>query len=358
MHRLILFTFALLAPLLAACTAIPTQEFAAYRASFAEARKAGEQIMLDAYAVDDALTAQTTPRKVGEWSFKKIEASFRVVDRAAVRLAAWDVVDRYNATLASLASGERAEALGQDFDGLAAAIEKFPFDELASGVASSLGPVGPAVQAIKFAATAAKREGDRRRFVEAVRAARPFMRQAINLLKADADTFYGYHTRVHVRTRQQLRDHLGTLWLDADATYSAAADPSAAPETDPARVEFERFQSLGKALDGEQLAQVVGDLNRPAGVAPMSGLLLAEARRTNDRFQALAASFAAADIRLAAYEDVLTPYAVLLLKLEESVNALADAVENAQPTAPALDELTPIAVAIRKAVAKYEEVRR
>jgi len=107
-----------------ACTSVPIREFTSYRQVFADARAAGEQVLFDySAAVKEydlarkqlagepaesraSLTAENDlPPDAGS---PPAEGNAADLADVAVRIRAWDVVQRYNDFLLDLAEGKSA----------------------------------------------------------------------------------------------------------------------------------------------------------------------------------------------------------------------------------------------------------
>jgi len=157
----------------AGCTTIPGTEFATYKDTFAEARCAGETVVLDdAVAVSQfeeikakRAAAKPVREKRGEpFNPNAVSRNLAAVDQVLVRMKAWDVVARYNDPLTALAEGKSAEELAAAVDGLSASLDAFPL----KAIAASAGEVSAYLAPLRALALEAAKEHSRRQFIDAV----------------------------------------------------------------------------------------------------------------------------------------------------------------------------------------------
>lgn len=371
----------LFAAFVAGCTQLPTREFEQYREAFDQARTAGEGVVLDWGAADDQVKALGPAGSEDEapvgWSHKAVEARLRPADHVGARLEAWAIVGHYNEALVALAEGRNASELGERIGALAGGLNGFPWAEFGGrAVRAAAGAnvaIGPAVELVRTLAVEAQREGDRRKFVAAVKEAGPLLRVLTTLLKEDADDFWnvrrGLSDRQQVLVLAQLRSRLRDAGevLGRHAAVGASVEPgddAAGAEADrnDAAVTLERLDAVlrrvpehGRGLEplleaaASERATDAPDIDA-AGVARLRALT-ADAESLVGQSVGLAHEFAA-------YQLMLEEYVRLLLAVEDTLTALEAAAELAEPGLPPTEDLLHLVRRVRRTIESYEKARK
>jgi hypothetical protein len=358
--RLPLFALVLLAIAAAGCTTVPTREFATYKETFAKARAAGEEVILDygaaaahradLKAAEDA--AKAGRKKRGEpFDAGAAGRDAAARDRVVVRMKAWDVVARYNDLLTALAEGRAADELAGAVDGLSSSLGSFPIATVAVAWTEVSGYLAP----LKPLALEAVRERSRRDFIAAVGKGGPLIADKfLKLLREDTVQFYD--------TRRGLNDlELGPLVDAANATgrdiLASAGRFQATPEIDDA------LKQLNTAIDRVPFETTETRLVREVRIkqhgpgAPTPEVrvqILTLVREAT----AQAGKVAAKDAELRAYRDVLNAYLALLDQLEHSMRGLQAAAEQAQPGIPQAADLERTVILLREAYMTYKDKRK
>lgn len=352
---------------LAGCTALPAREFADYRAAFASARVAGEQVLLDhGVAHRDAQRVKTEaraarPRLAADddppaWSRAAVLAAVPEDDPVAVRMRAWAAVAAWNEALAALAEGKPASDLGVAFDGFAGALKSFPWASLgdkAAGIASRVGgPIGPAVEVVRELIVQAKREADRRRFLDAIDKGAPLVLGLVELMGQDADDFWFARHLLIERERAGVTVRLGDLI--AAAQNAARGGGAGGPETEAdIDVIVGRINAaIGRVRDFRAASTRValGPVGAAGGRAAELRVLAGQIEREADAVLAL-------DQRLADYEATLTAYVRLLESMRRAMEGLRDAAARAEraPEPPDVADLAALALRVRQAFEAYRQ---
>jgi len=370
----------LLAPLvgcllaLAGCTALPAREFTEYRTAFDSARVAGEQVLLD-YGVAHrdaqrviAEARAARPRLAGTddppaWSRAAVLAAEPQDDPVAVRMRAWAAVAAWNDALAALAEGKPAADLGIAFDGFAAAIQSFPWASLgdkAASIASRVGgPIGPAVEAVRELIVQAKREADRRRFLDAIDKGAPLVLGLVELMGQDADDFWFARHLLIDRERAGATMRLGDLIAAAQNAAQGGSggggggQASAGTEADLDVIVDRINAAVGRVRDfraAPGTRVVLADGGMISGRATGLRILAGQIERQADAVAAL-------DQRLADYEATLTAYVRLLDSMRKAMEGLRDAAARAErnPEPPDIADLAALALRARQAFEAYRQ---
>jgi hypothetical protein len=348
--------------LAAGCTTLPSKQFATYKETFSEARKAGEDVLLDygaaaaQYAEAQAKRAAAQPRpneRDDKFDAQAVVKQTVNVDHVAVRMKAWDVVARYNDLLTALAEGKPADELAGAVDGLSASLGSFPVADVALSWTQISGYLAP----LKPLALEAVREQSRRKFVQAVGQGGPLITDNfLKLLKEDAGNFY------QVRFGLNEREYRPAVTEVADTRNRAAR--LAAPFQPTAEVEEVLSEvnacvsSLPRRSDGSPAVKPIEP--QAAGGSPPAPT--AEALVQLKSLQAECATRAARALalhaELRAYRDVLTRYVQVLNQLDMSMRALQVAAEQAQPAVPQGAELEHTVILLRQAYITYKDMRK
>lgn len=339
---------------MAACTTLPNKEFTGYKETFAQARSAGEQVLMDygaavsnyddAVAQDEAANPSPRPRPV-TFSAAQAQRQADHVDHIGVRMKAWEVVARYNDLLTALAEGNNVDALLSAVDGFSDSLGAFPVAavKLASvQVQAYLAPLRPL-------AKEALREKSRRDFVAAVAKGAPYIEgNFLELLRADAEDFY--------RVRKGLND-LEYRPLLSDVRARAKRIGKLLPQTAKADELVEPVQKFNA-----RLAALPLNTDGAAPVAPLElDVNVVGTQASGAALEALEEATTAADQALAknealhAYRDVLVAHVALLDQLGQSLAALRMAAEQAQPTIPHGDDLRRKVIMLREAYIAYKD---
>ena len=345
------------------CTTVPTKEFATYKETFSQARKAGEDVLLDygvaaaQYHERSAKGSDAKPKpKVRAEPFEPSSAARNTasVDHIAVRMKAWDVLARYNDLLTALAEGKAADELAGAVDGLSSSLASFPVAEVALTWTEVSGYLAP----LKPLALEAVRERSRRQFVAAVGKLAPLMTDKfLNLLREESKDFY--------RVR----------WGLNDMDYRPAVDEIAFAGNRFADVaeQFEQTQDVATTLaklnaDLLTLPQkMIGDKSKPeipkvepkpspAGAPAPTADVLAQLESLQADAAARIGRALAKNAELDAYREVLTHYVTLLDQLDQNMRALQIAAEQAQPNIPQGADLERTVILLREAYMKYKDI--
>lgn len=345
----------------AACTTVPTREFATYKDTFAKARAAGETVVLD-YGVavsefDDIkakrAAAKPVQKKRGE-PFDPVAASrnLATVDHVLVRMKAWDVVARYNDLLTALAEGKSADELASAVDGLSASLNAFPLKAIAASAAEVSAYLAP----LRALALEAARESSRRQFIEAVGKGAPLINEKfLQLLREDAADFY--------RVRAGLNDlEIAALAETANASGQRLAELASAfqanRDADAALAAFNADIERLPVLSGGTRLVSPARVASPRGSAPMSPEAKAQLASVAQDAKVQLGQVAAKDDELNAYRQVLIAYLVLLNQLELSLRGLQLAAEQAQPVIPQGADLERAVILLREAYMAYKDKGR
>jgi hypothetical protein len=335
------------------CTTVPTKEFASYKDAFAQARAAGEEVLLDygaasnqVQAINAQLASPQTRQRVA--SFDASSASRpTAADAVAVRMQAWDVVARYNDLLTDLAEGKAANELAGAVDGLSSSLAAFPITSVALSATQVSGYLAP----LKPLALEAVREKSRRDFVAAVGKGGDLINGTfLKLLRDDTKDFYA--------VRKGLNDIAYEPLVNQVARIATRFDTLAKPLQDSPEVQQTRL-----ALNA-QLARLpplssgkprIPPVDASAGSAVPTAVQVLQLETLTTTATGLVADALAKDAQLEAYEKVLAAYVALLNQVETSMHGLQLAAAQAQPGIPTGDKLESAVIALREAYIAYKD---
>ncbi|MEH6628710.1 MAG: hypothetical protein V7739_19900 [Motiliproteus sp.] len=170
--------------LLTACTQVPHKEFGSYKESFAHAKEASKQIILDYSTLKQRIDVQNaaqdaasdpTPERNKPFDPEKIIASSDPVDHIAARFQAWEVVDRYNTALTALVEGKGAAQVTGATESLVKTMENFPAESFQKAAAD----ITPALSVVTTLMTEIQANYDRERAVQALITISPKIREGL-----------------------------------------------------------------------------------------------------------------------------------------------------------------------------------
>jgi len=340
------------------CTTVPTREFATYKETFAQARAAGEEVLLDygaARAQADDVNAKLAAAKAGKkvrgglFDPSAVGKNSGSMEDVIVRMKAWEVVARYNDLLTALAEGRAADELAGAVDGLSASLTSFPIATVAATAAEVSGYLAP----LKPLALEAVRERSRREFIAAVAKGGPLITDKfLKYLREDTVDFYKVRTglnNLEIFAIAESADKTGKRLVALVSSFQASRDVD------------DRIETLNVDIALLPVLPRETPLVPPLKVPPQRGsaALTPEARaQVGSLVQDMTAQIgkvAAKDDELNAYRQVLESYVRLLNQLEHSMRGLQTAAEQAQPSIPQAADLQRIVIQLREAYMIFKD---
>lgn len=342
------------------CTTLSPEKLNAYRAATAQARAAGEEILLGYPLLRDEVVRAAAERAATggapatdprfDWNGGDDASN----DAVAVRVRAWEVLVRYNDLLAGLVSGRPAGELGAEIDGLTGAMSQI------ESLAGSLADAAPYVSIVKGLLVEAKRQADRAAAVRSFVEAAPEILSFVTLLKSDTLDFYALRKNLRdleyaaltdrlTDARGELRDMLGAAGVVTKSSGEWVSGPAGLEGVVvKANAALESiFEFKGRGIG--QIAGTGGGAAAPGASA--AGTALAETmKQVADRMRAL-------DARTLAAKGVLESYDDLLDALRNSIVDLRDDAEQARAVPLDARELERCILAVRIAAKQYQEAR-
>jgi hypothetical protein len=338
----------------AGCTTVPTKQFASYKEAFAQARAAGEEVLLDYGVAANEYQAIRTQRTSAKPPARQRADSFDVssasaptsADQVTVRMQAWVVVSRYNDLLTDLAEGKAANDLAGAVDGLSSSLSAFPISAVALSAAQVSGYLAP----LKPLALEAVREKSRRDFVAAVGKGGDLINGTfLKLLRDDTKDFYKVRKGLNDLEYDPLADKAAETATRFFRLSSTLQDSPAVKKTrEKLNTELARLpSSAGTARVPPVAASVATTAPTPEQVVELESLTATATGQVADAL--------AKDAELAAYENVLTAYRALLTQVQTSLHGLQIAAAEAQPAIPSGDKLQSAVIALREAYIAYKD---
>jgi len=345
------------------CTTVPTKEFATYKETFNQARKAGEDVLLD-YGVAAAQyqerlakgsDAKPKPKVRAEpFDPSSVAKNMASVDHIAVRMKAWDVVARYNDLLTALAEGKAADELAGAVDGLSSSLASFPVAEVALSWTEVSGYLAP----LKPLALEAVREQSRRQFVAAVGKVSPLITDKfLKLLREESKDFYKVRWGLNDMDYRPAVDEIafvGNRFADVTEQFQQTQDVT----TTLAKLNADLLTLPQKVIGDKSKPEIpkVEPKSSPAGAPAPTVEVLAQLESLQSDAAARIGHALAKNAELDAYREVLTHYIALLDQLEQNMRALQIAAEQAQPTIPQGGDLERTVILLRQAYMKYKDI--
>jgi hypothetical protein len=338
----------------AGCTTVPTKEFASYKDAFAQARAAGEEVLLDYGAASnqhEAMVAESASPQIRQRvaTFDASSASRpTAADAVAVRMQAWDVVARYNDLLTDLAEGKSANELAGAVDGLSSSLAAFPIASVALSATQVSGYLAP----LKPLALEAVREKSRRDFVAAVGKGGDLINGTfLKLLRDDTKDFYAARKGLNDMAYEPLCNQIARIATRFDTLAKPLQD---SPEIQQTRLALNAQLARLPPLSSSGKPRVP-PVDASAGSAVPTPVQVLQLETLTTTATGLVDKALAKDAELEAYEKVLAAYVALLNQVETSMHGLQLAAAQAQPGIPSGDKLESAVIALREAYIAYKD---
>ena len=360
-----------------ACTSVPIREFTSYKQVFAEARAAGEQVLFD-YSAAVKEYEQARKLQAGNSSATRAASALEIdrpanfdpataaadatkLDDVAVRIRAWDTVQRYNDVLLSLAEGKSVAQVSAAVNGLMQSLATFPLDD----IAQAAGMVSPYVAVLREVLALGEFERSRREFVSAVKKGAPLIgvpireraetgdkktfESFLKLLRDDAQNFFNIRKGLNdlaydhiVDAAADLRRQYRTLLLDYKSNTDLDKLTAAVNE-------------LLKAVSLPAIELSAAEKAQATGVA--TPLVFSQLVQIKAQIGAQVAAARKKTGELTAYQSMTAAYVKLIDQVSASLLALLTAVESNLKTIPPIGDLLPVYIQLRQAIHFYRDSR-
>ncbi len=344
----------LISMFIAGCAAVPVNEFSAYRESFDQARRAGEQVLIDYAAAKKEVEsleinkpAEVPSVRAVQFDAEELASRGDAVDAVAVRLRAWEVVAAYNEALLALVEGRPAAQVEAATRNLVDSMANFPvnaFQDLAARVTPVLGVLSTAL-------TELQKAYDRQKALDAMAAVGPVISDGfIRLLIKDSELFYnlrfGLNDRKFRKTirriialRKGFKRLAETAQPGDDITKMVKAinDKLATlprKSNNRPQVSALKLERSGGA-DGEVVRSQLVDLRD--NIFKLTDTALTQTRE------------------LSAYRDMLVAYVRMVGELDARLRALSRAADSGEATLPQSAELLYSIIRVRQSYLTYRE---
>jgi hypothetical protein len=337
----------------AGCTTIPQKKFAAYREAFQAARAQSETVLADFAAARiqkeqlkkpaaAAAPANSSLQSVAAISDFQIDPLKPAEDAVQIRLAAWEVLAKYNEALAAVAAGVSQKEVEDSVNGFIGALKNFPINEVAK-VGAEAAPYGAAISGIIQLIEVEVRA---RKFKDAVLKAEPPLRAFNKLLQEDAVKIYevrwSLYENAHAKSVNEIvgfADAFNAILISHD--WKPAA---------PVNGEIKLFNSLAEVSPGFRIFDDFKALNDAGNVAAdRQEADLRDLRNIREKAAAKAGALRD-NIRAAkAYHAMMTQYAALLRGFAEAQASLVEAAKSSSNQLPSSAQLQQLASNVRLA---------
>ncbi len=344
--------------LLTACAQVPYKEFGSYKESFADAKDASKQIILDYSALKQRIDAQhtatdPTPERNKPFDLEKIVANSDPVDHIAARFQAWEVVESYNTALTTLVEGKDAAQVTGATESLVKTMENFPAESFQKAAAN----ITPALGVVTTLLTEIQANYDRERVVQALITISPRIREGLvnGMIEDTRDYFEVFRALnnqqisravleignaaasfVALATsgplNQDVKDKVKSI-NDAVGSniVSSASKPFEKPYIDVTRLNFKTSGGNEGQLTSSQLGDHVNAI-----IAAANKIEAADAA-SND------------------YRKLLGSYVLMLHKLDKSLQNMAQAAKTGTNASPDSLQLLYSAVRVQRALTAYRK---
>ncbi len=317
------------------------QEFASYKEAFAQARAAGEEVLLD---------FDVQRREAERLETRAVPAPAQAGDAIVLRFLAWDVLARFNDALTALAEGKSREEVGSAVNAFLEALRRVPVKK----VAEAAGRATPFSPAIEIVLAELERAVQYHRFREAVAKGAEIEPVYTGLLLADSANFRNVAVELEragsLRHIDRIADHARRFraLLPERIRASLSALDLAEATTEEQRSVLERF---GAAV--ARVTDAVDELPEAELSAVARAALEAEGRAIVEAVAAVERS----DERRRLAGAVLDGYEALVRELEARMRSLHEATERGEHELPEVSELFRISTELRQALARSERLR-
>jgi len=352
--RTFLISFAV--TVIAACTSLPTKDFTSYKEAFANARTAGESVILDYGSAmkkeqivrqSQKAATESKPTSGRNDNFNPIDAAsvFTEIDHIAVRIAAWEVVSRYNDVLTTLAEGKSAQEVAGTVDGLYESLTNFPLDK----IAEATGSISPFINAFKTLVTASETERSKKQFITIVNEVGPKIRNGFLMFLIDDTKNYS-----NIRKTQNDREY--RRFINQGVTPLSRRFKNLAeqykPDDNVAAITSE-INALRKSI-----AIPGGDISlQSSGSVKVTAMGLSQLEQIRDDIKQNIEAAKAKTTELNNYQTMLVSYVKLIRQVDLSLQALERASDSATVRIPSNESLVAVYIELRQSMQTYRDSR-
>lgn len=365
----LLVAFVLLA--LTGCTALPAQEFAAFKKSATSARELGEQIVLD-YSADLQRAADygievpdaTSPEAgdgaladAGDGGNGDDPLAFSVLDAYKVaaaedpiaeRLKAWAVFGNYVDALSGLAEGKSVKEVAPAVNGLVKSLKDFPSESLTK----VLGKVTPWTGVLTTVLELAEQAHSRATFIKLVKEASPLVDfLVIELLLADAQNYYNVRLGLYSLEVDAMTDRATDL---ARSFLTAAPAVSAAEPPDELVAVTQEMNEVLQRLPGGT-SEVIEVNGGAADNGEYTDALGAQLRTIKTNLEGIVAQIEDKHAAMLSYRKAMVSYVTALRQLQTVSADLLKAVEQNKSGSLDVNTLVNVIIQARQAYAAYKD---
>lgn len=305
------------------CTAVPHQDFTAYRQAFAEAREASTPVINDlGLAWLDAEAVEPTNDETNDEGWQQFDPAapsrpLTIDEQVMLRHQLWVVTGRYNEALAALAEGRSPEQVEGLVNGFLNSVRELPFRrlaDLAAGAQPLSGLIGETMMLVE-------REVRARQFHRAVEAGAPLVDAILAAMQEEIGDHYNLRLVLNTRSRRNLQADVQLQHLPAFLDIYESTGPhdgklTALNDLNDAlrdRFRYREHQLLDPSDDEAESVPSPSELAQLASIA--------------DNVVSKSRQYVAYKDELRHYQHVLQAYHELLEKTRQRTAALLHAIE-------------------------------
>lgn len=346
--------------LVTACVQMPHKEFSSYKESFALAKEASKQIILDYSALKQRVDVQnaallsatkTKSKRDKPFDPKHIIASSDPVDHIAARFLAWEVVENYNSVLTALVEGKDANQVKGATESLVKSMESFPAESFQKAAEM----ITPALGVVTTLLTELQANYDRERAVQAMASISPGISEG--LVNGMIDDTKDYFEVFRGLNNQQITNAVLDI---GNSVASFVALATSGPLNQDVKEKVRRINDIvgndivssASPSFSKHLIDVT-KLNFKATGGNAGALTNSQLDDHVNSIVVAAKRIEAADTASNDYRKLLGNYIVMLHKLNMSLQNLAQSAKKGSNASPENLQLLYSAIRVQQAYAAY-----
>jgi hypothetical protein len=345
---------------MAACTAVPQQEFKAYTDAFAEVKSVSEQILVDMETAEKMVAKirgdRNPPAAVGAPYRKDVDLLALATpkeDQATKRHRALEAVDSFNNVLVALAAGKKPEEIQSSVDSLIGGLKNVA--ALTGQTLPIPAPVG------KLAATAIElleKAQNRQQFDAGLRAAAPVIDEFLVLLTKDAQSIFVNAVKFTDLATEHERDRVTDYYVQMKQVASAHKEPGAG-DLKTGRDSLEK--KLEKALrQVGHTAEKGFNAKLPISAAgkTFDAMALSQLEQTYGLMEAAAQKYSALVEKQNAYHELVMSYGRMLASTRRTLQTVRTALDRPADIRAQALELVGFAFDVKRKLEALRETRQ
>ncbi|MEH0018683.1 MAG: hypothetical protein V6Z89_03470 [Desulfobacter sp.] len=366
MNNRLILTF-ILGLFLASCAQIPMGAFNSYRDAFTAARTASEAVLTEhektekiqqeRKAAFQASQGNPQPPFPEHFDPKKEIENAGKKSGIEERLAAWDVISRYNDALLALAEGQTPTQLSGSFTALGKSLDTF-----AGSLGASIPGLGPVFSVADTILKVAEQERVRREFNRALKAGEPVVMKIIDFYIDETQYYYGLRRSQTVVAmagqKRQVRNYAKQMYILSRDYKEPAKDSDEGKSKSAIRKQMAEIMAavglpanISTTQNGvkEKWAALEGKGSQPyTRIVDTQLLQFIQAAKSN------VAAYQAQEKNLVAYYKALGEYTLVLQKLKTILETLLVSADTPMPLTSTAETVLRTALKVKSQIDALE----